>query len=35
MLSNGERRLIVNVDDLREYNRLYCDLWVQPLSFSG
>lgn len=25
MLSRSERRLIVNVDDLRDYNRAYCD----------
>lgn len=25
MLRMGERRLIVNLDDLRDYNRVYCD----------
>lgn len=25
MLRLGERRLIVNLDDLRDYNRAYCD----------
>lgn len=34
MLSNGERRLIVNVDDLRDYNREYCDLWVGSADIS-
>lgn len=25
MLRNDERRLIVNLDDLRDYNREFCD----------
>ncbi|KAG0141938.1 hypothetical protein CROQUDRAFT_67827 [Cronartium quercuum f. sp. fusiforme G11] len=34
MLSKGERRLIVNVDDLRDYNRDYCDLLLKdPIQY--
>ncbi|KAI8454097.1 minichromosome maintenance protein 3 [Phakopsora pachyrhizi] len=29
MLDRGERRLIVNIDDLREYNREYCDFLLK------
>lgn len=34
MLEKGERRLVVNVDDLRDYNRKFCDLLLkEPIQY--